>query len=530
VRPWRALAPAAIVAAALASPAAAQLQLPDGFADSTVVSGLSTPIGMAFLPDGRLLVTEQQGTLRLVVDTVRAGVHGARVDSVGVVPGVIGAGTEQGLLGVAVDPRWPARPYLYVHGTDSTAHVRVARYSLHGTLTGTGPLALDPASRYIVLDVPDQDPRHNGGTLRFGADHMLYASFGDDEQHCLAQDTASLHGVILRLDVTRLPDGPGGPAPTALIAAAGNPFASHPDSGARLVWAFGLRNPFRFHIDPLDGVLSVGDVGEATWEEVDRVAVGGHDFGWPMMEGPEAYTIAGVPWAPQNCDTVALGIHLPPGDPPVFAYRHTGFGGYARAVIDAGASRRPPGAQRPFPRAYEGDHFVADFYDGFIVRLREGAGAWRFAPPVPGQPNDTTWATGVLHASDFAIGPDGALWYCQLTDAVYHDHTGAIHRIVPPFDSTLVSGPEGSVALGAPVPSPARGAAAIAYHLPDGEHGTLRVFDLAGRRVRSVDVAGEGTWQCDGRDDRGRRLPGAVYVVRLEALGQRRERRLVLVR
>ncbi len=525
--PRLAIAAGAFVLLAAAAPAAATL--PDGFADTTIVSGLSTPIGMAFLPDGRLLVTEQQGAIRLVVDTTVAGVHGARADVVGQVDSVEAIDTEEGLLGIAVDPRWPAKPYVYIHCTSVGGHVRVSRYRLQGALTGTGPLALDVASRYdLVNDVPNESPEHQGGTLRFGTDQMLYASFGEDQQRCLARDTTRMLGVILRLDVMRLPDGPG-VAPRDLVTPAGNPFANHPNANARLVWAMGFRNPFRFHIDPTNSVISVGDVGQAKWEELDLVPNGGHDYGWPLMEGPELFldSPGGPVWATGHCDTVALGISLRPGDPPIWAYDRSAYTG---VIIDGGAYHRPAGAWRPFAHDYDGDLFAADFYQGWMVRLKQTGGTWAIAPPAPGQPDADHWATGVLHASDFLIAPSGELWYCRLTNEIYRDNTGEIHRIVPPTsrDTILPPPPDPGVQLDRPVPTPARGTATVAYHLPASRRGTLRLYDLAGRRVRSVEVTGTGVWTCDGIDDHGRRLRGAVYVLRLESGGVRRERRLVL--
>src|SRR5436309_972007 len=121
-------------------------------------------------------------------------------------------------------------------------------------------------------------------SMAFLPDGRLYASFGEDAAGCAAQDTSGLRGVVLRLDVSRLPPGPGGPPAPGLITPPGNPF---PNGGlhARLIWAFGLRNPFRFHVDPLDGTLYIGDVGQSRWEELDRAAGGGQDFGWSRFEG-----------------------------------------------------------------------------------------------------------------------------------------------------------------------------------------------------------------------------------------------------
>jgi len=398
----------ALVSAALPAPASAQATVPSGFQDLLVTGGLSTPVGMAFLPDGRLLVIEQTtGRVRLLV---RGAI--ASTDPVGTVSGVNTSGGERGLLGIAVDPGWPARPYLYTHHThlSSPTHVWISRFTLTGDLTGTGNggLAMDAASRYdLITDIPDAANNHNGGTLRFGPDGMLYVSLGEDATPCAAQDTASLRGVILRLDVSRLPGGAGGPPSRSLITPADNPFVNASTPNTRLIWAYGLRNPFRFHIDPSTGALFIADVGQDTWEEVDRAPQGGMNFGWPIREGPASYLGTGA------CPT--------PGSltGPLYSFDH----GSGNAVMSAGVYRRPAGTYDGFPPGYEGNYFFSDYYSGFMWRLSESGGVWGLAPSVPGQPSSTNWGTGFDSVSDYLVGPDGALWYCQQS-------SGQIRRVV----------------------------------------------------------------------------------------------------
>src|SRR5207249_1696226 len=114
--------------------------------------------------------------------------------------------------------------------------VEISRFTLGGDLsfTGDGILILDPASRYDVFRVPDVHTTHNGGTVRFGPDGRLYASLGEDTNPCAAQDTSSNYGEIVRLDVSRLPAGPGS-APLSLVAPPGNPFATVGGARSRLI-------------------------------------------------------------------------------------------------------------------------------------------------------------------------------------------------------------------------------------------------------------------------------------------------------
>lgn len=512
------LAAAAVcIALAWAAPAArAQATLPTDFVDELVVGGLDQPVGMAFLPDGRLLFVEQaRARIRLIVNGALAA-----VDPVVVVPNVRTIGPERGLLGIAVDPGFPARPYVYVHCNDSSSLiVRITRFTLGGDLgfTGDGSLTIATSTRRDVINnAPDVQANHNGGTVRFGPDGMLYASLGEDAAECAAQDTSGLRGVILRLDVSGIPSGGGAAPHRSLIAAPGNPF---PNGGlnARLIWAFGLRNPFRFHIDPLDGVLYIGDVGEAAWEELDRAPSGGLDFGWPRFEGPD----------PRDA---ACALTLP-ATAPIHSYGHNA----GVVIITAGPYRRPTGATRPFPGEYVGDVLISDYYNGFLRRLKGSGTSWAIADPVPGQPGADRWATGLENVSDYAVAPDGTLWYCRQSDGGI-GATGQIRRIA----STRVTAVEGApasprVSFARPYPSPARNTVRFSYMLAEAAETELVLLDLSGRLVRAIapralQAGGphEHTW--DGRDRDGRALPAGVYRAVLRAGGERVERRVTLVR
>lgn len=520
----RSAPPATALCLALLLPAAdacAQIDLPDAFTDVAVVGGLSEPTNLCFLPDGRLLVVEQHAAqVRLVVNGAFAP-----TDPVLWVSDVNTSGGERGLLGIAADPGWPARPYVYLyydHALSPTC--RISRFTATGDVAfaGDGDFALDPLSRHDVLTtIPDVAAIHNGGSLRFGPDGMLYASLGDDGTACNAQDPAVLAGKILRLDVSGLPPGAGGPPAVATIAAAGNPFAASPDSNARLVWAYGLRNPFSFHVDPLTGDLFVADVGAATFEELNHVTEGGRNFGWPFYEGPLRH-VFDCPAADTSAGFVA----------PI--YWHANGPTTGASIIGGTIYRRPPGATTPFPASYEGDVFVSDLYEWFLRRLKNDGGTWSIAPEA-GQPNATDWATSMRWSSDFQVGPDGALWYTMLWTN-YPLPDGQVRRIYPANPASVGPvGPASGIALAAPRPSPARGEARIAYRLDRPRAVRLAIHDLAGRRVRTLVAgevlgAGEHLARWDGRAHDGSAAPAGAYVVRLESAGESASRRLVWLR
>lgn len=510
---------AAVIAILLATgaPAGAGGQVvPAGFVDERMTGGLSQPVGLAFLPDGRLLFVEQAAARVRMLDS-------GTVSTLGTIPGV-STGGERGLLGIAVDPRWPASPYVYVHHTQTgtVRSVRIARYAVTGDLDGSGDrlLALDGASRYeLVSDAPDNAGNHNGGTVRFGPDGMLYASLGEDAVPCAAQDTVSLRGVLLRMDVTRLPAGPGA-ATRALITPADNPFVTSPDSNARLVWAFGLRNPFRFAIDPETGDVAISDVGQDRWEELDLAEGGGRNFGWPLREGPVSYTTC------PGRSSVGL-------TDPVFSYDRNSAGTSLAVAITAGVYRAPAAGAAAFGAEYEGNVFVSDYYSGYLWRLVRSGGGWVVAPEVPGQPYPHLWGLVPATVSDYVIGPEGGLWYCRQF-ASGGGATGEIRRIARP--GTVPSPPPSPrTAIAAARPVPSAGTVWLSLSLERPSRLGVSVLDPRGRRVRLVLserewAAGPATMEWDGRDDRGWKAPPGLYFLRVTVDGVQHVRRAVLVR
>ncbi len=492
-------------------------QVPDRFTDQLIAEGLDEPTGMAFLPDHRILVIQRQGAVRLVTD----GKFGA-IDPLFVCDSVE-AGGDRGATGIVVDPRWPAKPYVYVYydATDQTC--KIVRYTVGGDLTAPSSLLLtvDPASRYTIIhDIPDLSEVHNGGTLRFGPDSMMYAGLGEDGNACAAQDTSTLRGVMIRIDIRGLPSGPGGPPDRNLLVAAGNPLASHPLVNARLVWADGLRNPFRFHFDSATGNIFLADVGFSSFEEIDQLTGSMPNFGWPYFEGP----MSSVPTCSgkvQPQDTRA----------PIYAYDRTGF---TASVISAGVYRGSACVGCNFPAEYEGDYFFSDFYEGFLRRLKFDGNQWALAPPVPGQPNSQDWGRGFEEAADFLQASDGSLWYVKM-GVDFNPGSGEIHRIV--FDSPLtdVAGSTtAAVQLASPHPTPSRGSVSLRYELPAAALVDLDVMDVQGRLVHTISrgslaSAGvhHGTW--NGMGAAGTRVAPGVYLARLHAGSTTLTRRIIII-
>jgi glucose/arabinose dehydrogenase len=209
---------------------------------------------------------------------------------------------EQGLLSIAFAPDYERSGLVYVDYTDRSGDTRVVEYRR----SSSDRLTVDPETARIVLRVPQPFPNHNGGLLLFGPDGLLYVGLGDGgsegDPDRNGQDLGTLLGKILRIDPRR-----GGGRPYSVPES--NPFTGRPDARPE-IYSYGLRNPWRFSFDRLTQALSIGDVGQYDFEEIDLVPRGagrGANFGWSAYEG----------FARFNDDETAPGAV-----PPVLAYSH----------------------------------------------------------------------------------------------------------------------------------------------------------------------------------------------------------------
>ena len=195
----------------------------------------------------------------------------------------VSGGAEQGLLGLAFHPDFPADNRVFVDYTDTTGDTVVSSFKV----AAGSPNVVIPGSEVPILNVSQPYSNHNGGGIAFGPDGDLYIALGDggsggDPQNH-AQDLNSLLGKLLRIDV----DHPSGGKQYGIPSS--NPFVGK--TGADEIWFYGLRNPFRFSFDRKNGDLWIGDVGQGNWEEVDvaRAGAKGLNFGWDDMEGGHCY-------------------------------------------------------------------------------------------------------------------------------------------------------------------------------------------------------------------------------------------------
>ena len=269
------------------------------------------------------------------VGRVRA-VRNGRLDPTPVldITGQVALGGEQGLLGLAFSLD---RRFLYVYYTDVDGDIRIVEYAMRGGRADAG-------SRRELLSVEhSQFGNHNGGQLQMAADGTLWAGIGDGgsagDPPGNAQNLGVLLGKIIRIDPRA-----GGGRPYRIPP--GNPFAGR--AGARPeIWAYGLRNPWRFSFDPANGDLWIGDVGQGAWEEVDHApgSAGGRNYGWDKREGTDEFEGA----RPQGAID------------PVLEYQHAG----AACSITGGVVYR--GSRIPGLR---GAYLYGDYCAGWVRGLR----------------------------------------------------------------------------------------------------------------------------------------------------------------
>jgi uncharacterized repeat protein (TIGR03806 family) len=349
-------------------------ELPEGFTETVVATGLDGATAMEVAPDGRVFVCEQTGALRVVKNDVLlpAPFVTLKVDSF----------WERGLLGVALDPAFPEKPHVYVCyvAPASYPHHRVSRFTARGDVAA-------PDSEVVLWKGDDQTKLggaqpagHQGGAIHFGKDGKLYVALGEQTAGKPSQRLDTFQGKLLRLN-------PDGSIPED------NPFFKTAEGKYRAIWALGLRNPFAFAVQPGTGRIFINDVGDARWEEINE-GMAGANYGWPLTEGP-------------TTQAEFRG--------PIHAYDH----GVGRSITGGAFCNA---AERQFPAEYVGKYFFADYMDNWVRVLD------------PDDPRSVTpFATGLQAPVDLKFAPDGSLYVLNrrmwVKDGKYKPNTGSLHRI-----------------------------------------------------------------------------------------------------
>ena len=350
-------------------------------ATTTSIGGLPRPTNIVSPGDGtdRFFVTEQVGVIRVIengslVATPVLDIHSS----------VKSSGHEQGLLGLAFPPGFATKRYAYIYFVNTGNRSCVYRVRV----SASSPDRFDWTTRQLILEVAHPYSDHYSGQLAFGPDGYLYVGLGDggkiDDPGNRAQNLGILLGKIVRLSVESSPAVAGYRIPPS------NPFVGR--RGVRPeIWAYGLRNPWRFSFDPAQGDLWIGDVGQEHWEEVDRMTAGsrgGWNFGWSLYEGSHLLKAKskgrGFAW-------------------PVAEYSHAEGEAVMGGYVYRGSA---------YPRM-QGLYFFGDYAAGKIWGLQHSGGVW-----VRRLLLKTSYTI-----STFGVDRDGGLWVADWAH-------GRIHKLV----------------------------------------------------------------------------------------------------
>ena len=473
------------IATVAVGPAGAAPVVRTGFADNVVFAGLNQPTAIAFAPDGEVFVAEKTGIIERF-DSIADGTPSQFAD--------LRTQThnfwDRGLLGLAVDPQFPARPYVYAlytydarpgqtapswgsPGADSDGCPSPPGATTDGCLvqgrlsrlTDTGGTM--SAEKVLVQGWCQQFPSHSVGTVLVGPDgalyagagegaSFLYADYGQQKNACADPPAAAgtdlappaAEGGALRSQSVRRAAGEPVVLDGAIIrvdpdtgnALPGGPFAASQDANARRIIAYGMRNPFRFTTRPGTNELWVGDVGWSTDEEIDRIpdATDGvaENFGWPCYEG----TVPQPGY--QNANLALCNSLYSAGGArsPYFSYRHDSnvVPGDGCAPGSSSISGLAFQTGTSYPASYDGALFFADYSRDCIWVMRRGTNG----QPDPAQISPfVTAAGGVVQ---IAAGPDGELYYVTLAGEVHRIRYLAGNRQpVAHATATPASGPPG---------------------------------------------------------------------------------------
>lgn len=388
-----------------------------------LATGLNAPLNIQNAGDERLFVVEQGGVIKIVNPD----------GSINATPfldisGQISSGGERGLLGLAFHPDYENNGYFYLYFTQPDGDTQVSRFSVDPV----DPNIADPASELFLLDISQPFSNHNGGCIAFGPDGYLYIATGDGgsagDPNNSAQNTSLLLGKMLRIDV----DNPSGGLNYGIPA--DNPFAGS-SSEAEEIWAYGLRNPWKFSFDRDTGDLWIADVGQNAIEEINHVSSSdaGLNYGWRCYEGSQIYNNTGCP------DPSELTF-------PVAEYTHA-----------IGSSITGGYVYRGTNEFFFGKYFFADFVTGIIGFLDEN--------------NDITYFQDLATPNWATFGEDieGNLYIAAFNGTVYKIEPVVLSNDIPSRERVSI------------FPNPAE--VSVTIQTPAMVIQEIRIYNLQGKRM-----------------------------------------------
>lgn len=354
------------------------------------------PVGLYHAGDGtnRLFVIEQRGVIHVFNDSESADATVVFLD----ISDRVLFGGEQGLLGLAFHPNFTENGYFYVDYTaDNPRRTVVSRFSVSSDDINVANVS----SETVLLRIPQPFANHNGGQIAFGPiDGYLYIALGDGgaggDPLGNGQNRSTLLGSILRIDVNTGSGGMNYSIPND------NPFVGNIEGYAEEIYAYGLRNPWRFSFDPVTGWLWAADVGQNEVEEVDIIEKG-KNYGWNIMEGSQCYS------PPAGCNQTGLEL-------PIWEYNHTL--GYS---VTGGFVYRGSDLDELY-----GAYIYGDYGSGLI---------WALLYDGSGEPNNLQILNTTLNIPSFGIDENNELYICAFDGKIYELH--AVDSVLPNIGKPL---------------------------------------------------------------------------------------------
>jgi glucose/arabinose dehydrogenase len=459
------------------------IQLVNAFPNLT----FTKPVFLTHSHDGtnRIFVVQQNGLIRVFPNDSAVTSYSTFLD---VSSRINASSGEEGLLGLAFHPQYKSNGYFYVNYTaPNPRRTVVAKYSVDPS----DPNRADPLSEVKILEIDQPFSNHNGGMLMFGHDGCLYIGTGDGgsggDPYNNAQNPGVLLGKMLRINVDSTE------ATMNYSIPSDNPFKGNTQGYREEIWAWGLRNPWRFSQDPVTGEIWVGDVGQNEWEEVDLLQKGAN-YGWRITEGTHCYN------PPSGCDMTGI-------TPPVKEYSHASND----CSITGGYVYR--GKLRP---DLVGAYVYGDYCTGRIWELRYGSGRVT---------SDSLLIRAPFQISSFGTDQENELYICSYSN-------GAIYRFAR---TTITEGynPDRDIPakfiLGENYPNPFNPLTTIPYELPRSADVVLKVSDILGREVATLvdeyQQAGQYRFLFDASN-----LSTGAYIYELRAGPFTDRKKMILVR
>lgn len=329
-----------------------------------IANGFDAPVSIKHANDNKLFVVERKGVIKIL----NANGTVNSTDFLDINSKVSDSGGERGLLGLAFHPNYNTNGYFYVNYINNSGNTVIARYSR------TNETTADATSELILLTINQPASNHNGGDMNFGPDGYLYIASGDGggsgDPNDYAQSLDTLLGKLLRIDVDNTSNGNNYAIPST------NPYLNDGNTNTLPeIWAYGLRNPWRFSFDKTTDDLWIADVGQGTYEEINMApyTTSGLNYGWRCYEG------ANHPYNTSDCPPESSTTR------PIAEYSHDGDGAF-KCSITGGFRYR--GSLYP---SLTGLYFFADYCSDEIGVLTPNGPNWTMT--FPQQYSNKGWTT-----------------------------------------------------------------------------------------------------------------------------------------